>query len=73
METPISSSPVVLGFVSNLMFTTRIESILDELGFQVEWIDPVMDLIKHHVDEIATIKPGLILVDLGNSEIQWDQ
>jgi CheY-like chemotaxis protein len=73
MEESFSSSPVVLGFVSNLMFTTRIESILNELGFQVIWIDPVMDLINHHVDEIATIKPGLILVDLSNSEIQWDQ
>ena len=73
MEESISNSPIVLGFVSNLMLTTRIESILNELGFQAKWIDPVMDLVNHHVDAIASIKPGLILVDLGNTEIQWDQ
>lgn len=69
----MSNPQVVMGFVSNLMFTSRIEFILDKLDIQVKWIDPVMHMINHHIDEIVTIKPGLILVDLGIPEIHWDQ
>jgi len=72
MEKLDSSSDVVLGFISNIMFTTRIESVVKGLGYQTRWIDPLMERQSPYIDEINQIKPRLILVDLGISEIQWD-
>jgi predicted metal-dependent hydrolase len=32
-------SPLIIGFVADLMFTTRIETTAERLGFRVEWVE----------------------------------
>ncbi len=37
-------SPVVVAFVADLMFTTRINNVIRHLGYRVEWVEETADL-----------------------------
>jgi predicted metal-dependent hydrolase len=49
MNAPAPPVPLVIAFVADLMFTTRIEKAADHLGYRVEWIESA--------DQIGEIDP----------------
>ena len=79
--------PVILGFVSDLMLETRIAEVAQKAGFQLEWVgdadqvaapgqpsgehlvEPGVQLI----DKLSDLQPALILFDLGNDDIPWQE
>jgi len=65
------TTPIILGFVTNLMFTSRIESVAEYLGFQVHWIETPGDWDEKQGDKIKIVQPVMVLIDLGISEISW--
>jgi len=62
----------ILGFVENLMFTTRIEGVAEKEGLRIHWAAPLGDWIEPDYEEITALQPILILIDLGVAEIQWE-
>jgi DNA-binding NarL/FixJ family response regulator len=72
----------IAGFVSDIMFQTRIESTAEKMGAKVQWIgndDQItgMNFDTHFyvesviIDHIMQLKPKLIIFDLGNNSIPW--
>lgn len=52
--------PLLVGFVADLMFTTRIASVADRLGYEVRWVEKAADIGE--VDLTAPPeKPGELL------------
>ncbi|MFN2237002.1 MAG: hypothetical protein ACK2U1_22470 [Anaerolineales bacterium] len=73
---------LILGFVSDIMFQTRIESTAERLGAKVYWAsttDQVFDLDidtplfeeSAVLDHISNMEPNLLIFDLGNNSIPW--
>ena len=66
------SDKFVLGCVNNLMFTTRIGSIVNDCGYSVQWID-VTSLLQLNLHEFINSKlPSLIIIDLGVDGVVWE-
>jgi hypothetical protein len=84
--------PLVLGFVSDLMFFSQIESVVERLGYRwcgvesPQQIFPGSSILDwsqtaEHVEGqggqlmalLTTRGPGLIIIDLNNSAIPWEQ
>lgn len=36
--------PLIVGFVADLMFTTRIQSVVEQLGFQMQWVETAVEI-----------------------------
>lgn len=54
------SPPLIIAFVADLMFTMRINQVIDHIGFQVKWIESAADLgPTRSADELET--PGEFL------------
>lgn len=73
---------LIIGFVSDIMFQTRIESTAERLGARVEWVGSADQLVVMDVDSpslvespmldlIIQIKPQLMIFDLGDTSIPW--
>lgn len=62
---------VILGFVVNMMFTTRIESVAEAAGYEVQWVESLADWKNPTIEKLSRINPDLILIDLGISDIRW--
>jgi DNA-binding response OmpR family regulator len=62
---------LILGFVVNMMFTTRIESVAEAAGYEVRWVESIEDWENPTIDKLLRINPDLILIDLSISDIQW--
>lgn len=73
---------LIAGFVSDLMFQTRIESAAERLGVKVEWVGSAGQVTNTNVDtplsvesivldNIIQMEPQLIIFDLGNNSIPW--
>ena len=70
------NSFVILGFIENLMFSTRVESVVESLGFKMEWMeqgdqDSALSGENTLLNRIIQLAPVLILVDLGMGAISW--
>jgi hypothetical protein len=81
--------PLIVGFVTDLMFTTRIENAARQAGFRVQWIASAAELGKGSPVEgpgealygrrgqlftqLADWQPALLLFDLNNDDIPWPQ
>lgn len=52
MNSPAAPAPLVIAFVADLMFTTRIERVIDHLSYRVEWIESA--------DRIGEIDPPAV-------------
>lgn len=82
--------PLILAFVADLIFASRIEAAAERLHFRVQWVEtasqvsdstdawperyPTEHLIGPGADLIelvTTLRPVLIMVDLGNTNIPW--
>jgi len=70
-----------MAWVSNLMFSPRIESAAQGLGFEFKLIERATDIIGAEVpgskntfmDRITHLAPALIICDLENNEIPWEE
>lgn len=62
---------VILGFVVNMMFTTRIESVAEAVNYEVQWVVSLADWTNPTIEKLSRINPDLILIDLGISDIRW--
>jgi len=90
MENTVQS-PLVVAFVADLMFTTRINNVLNHLGWRVKWIGdrsefesradapPIgySEQLEGQLGELfmrlAEWQPALLLFDLANEAIPWQQ
>lgn len=52
--------PLIVGFVSDLMFTTRIESVAQKAGFRIRWIETA-SAIGHITPDAPPENPGEML------------
>jgi CheY-like chemotaxis protein len=69
--------PLIVGFVDNLMFSTRIETAVETLGFKMHWMEKDywesgLDAGNSVFNRIKQLNPILILVDLGMGGIPWN-
>ena len=75
---------LIVGFVSDIMFQTRIEIVAEKLGVKVQWFDRAdqvngMDVentlfVESVVlDHIIQIEPQLIIFDLGDNSVPWEE
>jgi DNA-binding NarL/FixJ family response regulator len=73
---------IVAGFVSDIMFQTRIESVAERLGVKVLWIgsaDQIADIYIDTqlcvgsvvLDHMIQMEPQLIIIDLENNSLPW--
>ncbi len=67
----MSETAVIFGYVDNLMFSTRIESVVENLGFEMVWAEPSFEGAATEIDRLIPKNPALILVDLGYPHIPW--
>lgn len=91
--------PLIIGFVSDLMLSSRIEQAINQQGFRVLWIERLEEVSPQllsqfeiqpkaaqrqlaenlispgaHLMELLTRKrPALLIFDLGNPEIPWQE
>lgn len=52
-----TKSPLIVAFVADLMFTTRIQNVVDHLGWQIEWIETAASVGPTHSPDQAE-RPG---------------
>jgi hypothetical protein len=73
---------LIAGFVSDIMFQTRIESAAERLGARVYWVGSANQLTDMNVDtplfvesvvldHIIQMEPQLMIFDLGNNAVPW--
>lgn len=43
----LEDAPLIVAFVSDLMFTTRIQNVVDHLAWRVEWIETAVSITPH--------------------------
>ena len=53
----MTTSPLIIAFVADLMFTTRIALVAEHLGYRVEWIESA-DQVGAPDAEAAPERPG---------------
>jgi len=87
-----SRTPLIVAFVGDLMFTTKIDNVIRHLGYQVQWVDDPTALDGDQKEtkqealgerlhgqegrlfqQIACWQPALLLFDLANRAIPWQQ
>jgi hypothetical protein len=80
-------TPLILGFVADLIFAVKIEQAAAGLGFQVDWVErgeqvvpplpdgePVEPFNGPNgplIDMISARQPIMLIFDLGNSGVPW--
>jgi predicted metal-dependent hydrolase len=80
-------TPLILGFVADLIFAVKIEGAAVGLGYQVHWVEhagqilpllPAADPLEPLdgpagalIDYISQRQPSLLIFDLGNPAIPW--
>jgi CheY-like chemotaxis protein len=80
-------SPLILGFVADLIFAVKIEQAAAGLGFQVDWVERGEQIVPPTpagetpelmsgpagplIDLISGQQPSLLIFDLGNQAIPW--
>ena len=80
------SMRLIIGFVANLMFTTKIEQAAHHVGFDTRWLDgdggqavqeglgeKLNGRLGQHFQTITRAQPALLLFDLDNADVPWEQ
>lgn len=44
----LNDVPLIVAFVADLMFTTRIQTVVDYLGWRVEWVETAVSIGTPH-------------------------
>lgn len=79
---PEDRSPLVVAFVSNLMFAIQIENAARQLNYRVQVVESPVRLPRQPVDlsdttrnqliqTLASWQPALLIFDLGSQPIPW--
>ncbi len=76
-----TKDPIIMAWVANLMFSSRIESAARNLGFEFMLVETVSDLISgdsqgnrnSFMDRITQLGPALIISELGDDDLPWEQ
>ena len=75
---------LIIGFVADLMFQTRVESAALKLDYQTRWIESAeqvqipakarspLDEQEILGDQLSVLAPSLLIFDLGNAQIPWN-
>lgn len=63
---PENDKPVIVGFVSDLMFNVKIGKVAEELGYRMEWIERPQDLAPDN-PEAPVERPGELLHGQGGA------
>jgi uncharacterized protein len=82
-----ADSPLILGFVADLIFAVKIEQAAAGLGFRVDWVERGEQVVPPLpagepqepfdgpagalIDRISGQQPSLLIFDLGNQAIPW--
>jgi predicted metal-dependent hydrolase/CheY-like chemotaxis protein len=82
----LSVPQTIVAFVADLMFQTRLESTAGHLGYSVDWIESAQYFDSFPadqrlalgvegllVDQLSRLEPDLLVFDLGNAAIPWEQ
>ncbi len=91
MKTELQS-PLIVAFVSDLMFTTKIGNVISHLGYRARWVEDISSFEESQdtpqqepigeqlhgqqgelFQQIASWQPALLLFDLANKAIPWQQ
>jgi uncharacterized protein len=76
-------SPLIVGFVADLMFQVKIELTAERLDYKVSWIERSNQLAQLAtnaaqmspdemlIERLSDWQPALMILDLGNQEIPW--
>lgn len=75
----MKNKQLILAFVSNLMISTRIESVVEQLGFEYREVTaPEAGLVGKSegaesalLDRITPQVPAMMIFDLGDQAIPW--
>lgn len=79
----MTASPVILGLVSDLFFTTPIEGAARALGFRMEWpqpapgadarqpAEPVTGPRALFIARVVDLQPALVIVELSSQRLPW--
>jgi CheY-like chemotaxis protein len=86
MHSP-DETPLILGFVADLIFAVKIEQAAAGLGYQVDWVENAEQIVPPQpvgapsdpfdgpsgplIDAISQRQPCLLIFDLGNPAIPW--
>jgi len=77
-----TSTPIIVGFVANLLFTTKIENAARHAGFEMQWLDGgdeeklgerLNGRLTIILQTITQLQPVLLLFDLQNNTVPWSQ
>jgi predicted metal-dependent hydrolase len=76
---------LIVAFVADLMFQTRLETTAEKLDYQVLWVESAgqlkapedirdaLELDGILIDQLTRLGPRLLIFDLGNEAIPWRQ
>jgi uncharacterized protein len=80
-------TPLILGFIADLIFAVKIEQAAAGLGYQVDWVERAEQVVPPLpaggstepfdgpagalIDAVSQRQPSLMIFDLGNSAIPW--
>jgi predicted metal-dependent hydrolase len=76
---------LIVAFISDLMFQTRLESTAERLGYKVRWVETADQLEAPEdvrnalemdgilIDQLSRLGPRMMIFDLGNEAIPWVQ
>jgi len=75
---------VIVVFVADLMFQTRVESTAENLGYRVKLVENTAQVVSMDleglpflgiegilIDQLSRLGPCLLIFDLGNADIPW--
>lgn len=85
----MQNKPLIVGFVADLMFTSKIENAARRIGYRIQWVENAALFGKASPEEkpgealhgrsgqlfqaITNWQPALLLFDLGNKAIPWQK
>jgi len=72
----VSEKQLILVFVSNLMISTRIESVVEQLGYEFRQVEELAEKSEGAgpslLDRITPQVPAVMIFDLGDKAIPWE-
>ncbi len=63
----------ILALVEDLFFISRIGSTVKNLGYQIEWLERAAQVEGTFTEALAARQPALVIVDLNNRHIPWEE
>jgi CheY-like chemotaxis protein len=70
---PGNDAPLILALVDDLFFVSRIENVVQRLGFQIQFVENAVSeaACGQFAEMVAEKSPALILIDLNLKTFPW--